>query len=81
MPIPNLTPDRRREIAHALDIDEQYLYQIIKGIKIPAAALARQLHDIDPDFRLQELRPDDFGVIWPELIGTEGAPAIEAKAA
>ena len=29
----------------------------------------------------KDLRPDDWHLIWPELIGTEGAPSIEAKAA
>lgn len=28
-----------------------------------------------------DLRPDDWDRIWPELIGTEGAPAVEARAA
>lgn len=34
--------------------------------------------------RRWDLRPDDWHLIWPELIGTEGAPALpqpEAKAA
>ena len=28
-----------------------------------------------------DLRPEDWPRIWPELIGREGAPAIEAKPA
>lgn len=31
--------------------------------------------------RRWDLRPDDWHRIWPELIDTEGAPAVEAKAA
>lgn len=32
--------------------------------------------------RRWDLRPDDWHLIWPELLGVEGAPAIEpAKAA
>lgn len=27
-----------------------------------------------------DLRPDDWHAIWPELIGTEGAPAVPADA-
>ena len=29
----------------------------------------------------QYLRPDDWHLIWPELIGADGAPSVEAKAA
>lgn len=27
-----------------------------------------------------DLRPDDWHLIWPELIGTKGAPSVPAKA-
>lgn len=29
----------------------------------------------------RDLRPDDWHLIWPELIGKEGAPAIESARA
>lgn len=73
MALPNYTPDRRREVAADLSIDEQYLYQILRGLRTAAPALARRLNEIDPAARLQELRPDDWQAIWPEL--------AEAKAA
>lgn len=76
MALPHYTPERRRKIAPLLEIDEQYLYQITKGKGMASPALARRLHEIDPSATLQELRPDDWYVIWPELIGVEGAPAI-----
>jgi len=76
MALPNYTPERRREVAVTLDIDEQYLYQILRGLRAAAPALARSLNYIDADARLWDLRPDDWHRIWPELIGTEGAPAI-----
>lgn len=75
MALPNYTPARRREIAHLLDVDEQYVYQLSKGIKTASPALARRLHEIDPSARLQELRPDDWREIWPELAATEPASA------
>lgn len=28
----------------------------------------------------RDLRPDDWHLIWPELIGSEGAPAVPARA-
>jgi len=67
MALPNYTPARRREIAQLLGCDEQYVYQVSKGIKTASPALARRLHEIDPDARLQDLRPDDWSEIWPEL--------------
>ena len=33
------------------------------------------------DVRRWDLRPDDWHRIWPELIGTDGAPAIPEPAA
>lgn len=71
MPLPNYTPARRREIAQLLGVDEQYVYQVSKGIKTASPALARRLHEVDPEARLQELRPDDWREIWPELSATE----------
>lgn len=67
MSLPKYPPERRREIAAALSIDEQYVYQVCSGLKTASPALARRLHEIDPAMRLQDLRPDDYAVIWPEL--------------
>ncbi len=67
MALPQYTPERRREIAAALEVDEQYVYQVVKGLKTASPALAMRLHTIDPDAKLQDLRPDDWSVIWPAL--------------
>jgi len=67
MALPQYTPERRRDIADLLGIDEQYLYQVVKELKKASPALAMRLHTIDPDARLQDLRPDDWQMIWPEL--------------
>jgi len=67
MALPNYTPERRREIATALEIDEQYLYQLIRGLKTASPALAMNFHKIDPLARLQDLRPHDHAAIWPHL--------------
>jgi DNA-binding transcriptional regulator YdaS (Cro superfamily) len=74
MALPNYTPERRREIAALLEIDEQYLYQVIRGLKTASPALARNLHEIDSLATLQDLRPDDWQQIWPEL--AEPAKAV-----
>lgn len=68
MTLPIYTPERRREIAAALKVDEQYIYQIVKGLSTASPALARQLNEIDPQARLQDLRPNDWAEIWPELV-------------
>lgn len=75
MPLPIYTADRRREIAEKLSIDEQYLYQIVRGLSTASPALARQLHKIDPTAALQELRPTDWQAIWPELSELPAAPS------
>ena len=73
MALPKYTPDRRREIAAALNIDEQYVYQVFAGIKTASPALARQFHAMDPQAQLQDLRPGDWQEIWPELIVQQAA--------
>ena len=80
MALPKYTAARRREIAAALKIDEQYIYQVFAGIKTASPALARKFHAIDPEARLQDLRPDDWYVIWPELCCLEGAPPFTSPA-
>lgn len=67
MAIPVYTPERRREIALLLEIEEQYLYQITKQMKTASPALAKRLNGIDPNADLRDLRPDDWHLIWPEL--------------
>lgn len=67
MPIPNYTPEHRRSLAQKLGIDEQYLYQIVRGLRVASPALARSLNAEDPEARLQDLRPEDWHLIWPEL--------------
>lgn len=69
-------PSRRKEIASALSIDEQYAYQIIRGIRVASPALAREWVRIAPEDDLWSLRPNDWHLIWPELIGAPGAPEV-----
>lgn len=67
MALPQYTAARRHEIATALDVDEQYVYQLVRGLKTASPALAMRLHTLDPEAKLQDLRPDDWNIIWPEL--------------
>ncbi len=67
MALPNYTLEQRREMAQRLGIEEQYLYQILRGIATPAPALARTFNTMDPKATLQDLRPDDWQIIWPDV--------------
>lgn len=67
MALPKYTPERRRQIAEQLGIDEQYVYQVFAQLKTASPALARQLNTLDPEAKLQDLRPADWQVIWPDL--------------
>lgn len=67
MALPNYSPEQRRNMALRLGIDEQYVYQVSKGLKTASPSLARRWHDEDPEALLQDLRPDDWHLIWPEL--------------
>lgn len=67
MALPNYTLEQRREMALKLGIEEQYLYQILRGIARAAPALARTFNTLDPKASLQDLRPDDWQVIWPDV--------------
>lgn len=71
MALPVYTPERRREIAQQVEVEEQYLYQIMRGLKRASPALAKQIHTADPHALLQDLRPDDWHLIWPELAERE----------
>jgi hypothetical protein len=76
MALPKLSPERRRVIAAALKVDEQYVYQVCARLKTASPALARGMNQVEPAMRLWDLRPDDWHRIWPELVGAEGAPGV-----
>lgn len=76
MPLADRPPAQRRILAASLSIDDQYAYQIIKGIRTASPALARQWHEVEPSDSLWALRPDDWFLIWPYLIGSAGAPDV-----
>jgi len=47
------------------------------GQRVPSAALTRQIAlGSGREVPEWELRPHDWHLIWPELIGAEGAPAV-----
>lgn len=80
MAITQHPPERRRQIATALGIEDQYAYQIIRGIRTASPALARAWVAVAPEDHLWDLRREDWHRIWPELIGASGAPSVPAEA-
>lgn len=76
-----LTPDRRREIADKAGINAIYLSQILNGVKDAKAKLAHRLVAVsDGELKLWHVRQSDWFEVWPDLIGTEGAPEPAAPA-
>lgn len=82
----SLSPEDRARLANKVGVNEASLYQALtgKGYGFKPAECVRIERDSDLELRRWDLRPSDWHLIWPELIGTEGAPAIpqpEAKVA
>ena len=80
-----LGADQRSELARACDTTPGHLQNVMYGYRTCAADLAVKLErETRKAVTRQELRPNDWHEIWPELIAADGAPAIqepEAKAA
>lgn len=72
-----LTATERIVVAQELEMSEQYLYQCLSGRRAmdPAQAVRIERH-LEGRVRRWQLRQRDWHLIWPELIGTDGAPAI-----
>lgn len=65
----------RRELAALIGCNEQYLYQCLTGRNAmqPADAVRAEFAT-RRRIRRWQLRTHDWHHIWPELVGTEGAP-------
>ena len=76
----NITAAERRDLAKTVGVDEQYLYQCLTGRKDMRADEAVRVElQSGRQVRRWHLRSSDWHRIWPELIGTEGAPAVPAE--
>jgi DNA-binding transcriptional regulator YdaS (Cro superfamily) len=73
----DITPAERRELAAAVGCNEQYLYQCLTGRNAMQPADAVRAEQMTGGrLRRWHVRKRDWHLIWPELIGTEAAPAI-----
>lgn len=77
-----LTPDRRREIAEKAGINPIYLSQVLNGGKDAKPRLAHRLVAVsDGELKLWHVRQSDWFEVWPDLIGSDGAPEPVAPGA
>jgi DNA-binding transcriptional regulator YdaS (Cro superfamily) len=76
----NILAPERIALAAQLGISEQYLYQCLTGRKAMNAEEAVRV-ERESGCRLHrwDLRRADWHRIWPELIGTEGAPPVPVE--
>jgi DNA-binding transcriptional regulator YdaS (Cro superfamily) len=72
---------RLANVATRAGIAPAFLSQIAGGVRgCPAERAADLERACEHNVRRWDLRPDDWHRIWPELIGTEGAPAAQQLA-
>jgi DNA-binding transcriptional regulator YdaS (Cro superfamily) len=70
-----VSPTCRKALAARVGVNEQYLYQCLAGIRgMRPKQAVRVERDSGMVLRRWDLRPVDWHLIWPELIGAEGAP-------
>lgn len=72
---------RNQRIAAELAVSGSLITQWAAGKPVSAERCVPIEEATGRAVRRWDLRPDDWHRIWPELIGREGAPAIEAKPA
>lgn len=69
---------RGAALAFALGVNPVMVSQWASGIKpVPAERCAALELATDGAVRRWDLRPNDWYLIWPELVNTDGAPAVQ----
>lgn len=68
----------RRAIAQLSRLNEAYLYQCLTGRRDMDARRAAELEAGTGGWVRRWQVRRDWHVVWPELIGTEGAPPVPA---
>jgi DNA-binding transcriptional regulator YdaS (Cro superfamily) len=69
-------PDARADFALRVGTTLGHLNNVAYASRTASAALTRSISkQSDGQVREWDLRPDDWHLIWTELVGTDGAPA------
>lgn len=67
-------------LAEGLGIPVTYLSQMASGARAITAERASAIERLTSRQLMRwDLRPDDWHLIWPELLGTPGAPTVVAQ--
>jgi DNA-binding transcriptional regulator YdaS (Cro superfamily) len=65
-------------VAAVAGLAPAFLSQMANGVRgVPAERAADIERACQGAVRRWDLRPDDWHRIWPELVGTEGAPPVD----
>lgn len=73
----NIQASERIALAQKVNVNEQYLYQCLTGRKaMKAEEAVRVERESEGRLRRWHLRPNDWHAIWPELVGSDGAPQV-----
>jgi DNA-binding transcriptional regulator YdaS (Cro superfamily) len=76
------TLEERRRLAEMSGANPAYLYQCLTGRREMGPVEARKLEAAtNCEIRPWHVCQKTWFLIWPELIGTEGAPKVNAKPA
>lgn len=69
-----------KKFAECIGVTPQFVWQMARGVRpVPPQMCPRIVALADGAVRHWHLRPDDWHLIWPELIGADGAPAVPAS--
>jgi DNA-binding transcriptional regulator YdaS (Cro superfamily) len=76
-----LTPDDRRRIGAKVNVQATSLLQSLNGQKPLSPKKCVAIEDKSGgELKRWDLRPGDWHLIWPELVGKKGAPKVPAQA-
>lgn len=76
-----ITAQERQRIASVLDLNEQYLYQMLSGRREAPPKHCADIERVSGCVVMRwDLRPTDWHRIWPELVGRKGAPQPTTEA-
>ena len=77
-----ISAERRRALAAAHGLSDAYLYQCLTGRRDMSPEEAVRVEALTSgEVRRWHLCPTKWHLIWPELVGSEGAPVVPTEKA